>query len=790
MLPQSVYGKHLFELLPELHRERDRQPPAGKAGHLANYLDSHGVLLDRARNTLEQLYADHFADTPEQGRACQSWIIPYLADLVGAVPVSLFAEGKRQEVASAVRWSRRKGTLVAIAEIVEAIAGSEAEFQEGWRRVVVTASPDDAILPATYFGLPTHPIDAVLADPDAARAFSSVNPLEAAQHPGLAVGTVDLRATSRSVRAQRGEIGASQGRFQANPPPWPPDDDAPAPAGKAPTGWRLHEPHGAPCFPGSYEDVSRRTVDVRAPDPAGRYGRSHPKALIIYLPPPFGLCVPDPIDIAWPSLADWANPHHPIHDSLERIESSDPQSGNVVVIRNRTPGSVRVKQDLTIGPGGDVAPEAGQTLRLEKLRLGKLTLTAGHLQLERCAVGEMAFASTNAQRLLAARSVLFGSLTGGGGVATLEYCTILERMRTTAKINASEVIFPDDTLGDSIACARYSRLPASVLAADTAGRRRATNTGAAPLFVSGTFDSPGAGVLAPAASAALLTGAEDGTEMGAHHDWHHAALRAALARKLADVLPLGVRPVIAWDERLLHTPPVPMPPVLRSWRIPAQFVGLNQGDATWVSAAEDSTVCAVLSGTVGRITEQGFEPLSDQDIKFRQVSAGSRSVIWAVSENDELFRYRTSSRQWGMVIANYTYVSVAADGTVWALDKDERVYRWDGSDFSEAEPNSNARLAQISVGSQNLIWGVNSASRVYLWNVSTSHWWEVVGKLLSHVSVAADGTVWAVAQDKKVLRFVPGTPSWEPMPGEIDQISVGSSSNIWGRGRTILQWLR
>jgi hypothetical protein len=220
---------------------------------------------------------------------------------------------------------------------------------------------------------------------------------------------------------------------------------------------------------------------------------------------------------------------------------------------------VLITDDLTIGPGSNLELVPGQTLRLEKLRFGKLTLVGGTVQLERCAVGEFVFASNEDPNVLGgvlnARGVLFGSVTGGGGTANLEACTILDRVHALASINASEVIFPDDVGNPgNIACARYSRLPAAALD-DTAGRRRATNTDAAPLFVSSTFCTPGAGVLRPEASAALLEGAEDGTEMGAYHVWRYAALRNAIRTKLADFLPLGIRPVIVWDARLLCTPP-------------------------------------------------------------------------------------------------------------------------------------------------------------------------------------------------------------------------------------------
>ena len=73
-----------------------------------------------------------FPISPRRAASAQSWIIPYLADLVGAAPVSPFADGQRDEVANAIRWSKRKGTLVAVEEIIETIALSEAELQEGW----------------------------------------------------------------------------------------------------------------------------------------------------------------------------------------------------------------------------------------------------------------------------------------------------------------------------------------------------------------------------------------------------------------------------------------------------------------------------------------------------------------------------------------------------------------------------------------------------------------------------------------------------------------------------------
>ncbi len=549
MSTSSAYGRHLYDLLPEIYRERDRNEPQSDPLHLQRYLDSHGVLLDRVRATLEQMYADHFPDVPDAGRPCQAWIVPYLADLVGAVPVSPFADGQRDEVANAIRWSKRRGTLVVIEEIVETVALSEAEIQEGWKRVIVTARPDDTILPATFYGRAPHPIDDVLANPDQSTPYTTVNPRRASHHRGLRIATLDMRMGSRAVQAPIGEMGVEASRFNSALRLWPRDDNAKAEKPSAPIGWRQHEPHGVPCFPGSYEDVSPRTVDMRTPDPMGTVGRYHPKSVIVYLPPPFGLCPPAPTAIAWPSASQWAG-----HEHLERIDPS-PLHPGVIVVRNKTAGSVLIQGDLSIGPAGGIALPAGVTLRLEKLRFdGKLSLSEGAVELERCAVREFAFADGGAKSLKA-RSVLFGAVTGDGAKAELEYCTILERVTGTAQLNASEVIFPDDTPADSIVCARYSRLPPGILNPNIERLGPKTNTGTPPIFVSKDFCTPGAGVLKPETGRALLEGAEDGTEIGAYHDWRYAVLRTAVARKLGDYLPLGMRPVIAWDARLLKTPP-------------------------------------------------------------------------------------------------------------------------------------------------------------------------------------------------------------------------------------------
>lgn len=553
----SIHGDLLYRLLPEVYRERDADTPetALDEPHLKRWYGVHGALLDAVRGTLEQLYADHFPEGTED-RPSQDWIVPYLGALVDARPGSPFADGQREEVAKAVIWRKGKGTLAAIESIVEAVAQTEGEVHEGYRRVITSARPDAPLLPATSFGAEAlHPVDIVRANDDAAASFAGINPQIAARHPGIDAATPDVRLWSRAVRSQAGFPGAEQGRFGGSLSIWPRDEGKlpprPDSVEQPPVFWRQVNQNGAPCLPDSYQDVSRRTVDTRSPDPAGRIGRHHPQTVVIYLPTPQGLCPPDPKIFTWP--LDFSDPEAEIHGYLERLEETS-EDHLTITLRNITTGSVEIDGVIALDP-----PEGDErrTYRFERLRLNTSVPLGPHdLAFRRCAVKTIDAAPAGADTpRLALRDCLVDVITGGPGIAELEYVTVLTRIDADIMINASEVLFPDDVGGDRLACVRYSRLAAPLLADGAVPEHGKTNSATAPAFFSNTFCTPGAGVLRPETPAAILGGAEDGGEMGAFHAWAHEALRDALTRKLADYLPFGAVPVLTYDATLKCPPP-------------------------------------------------------------------------------------------------------------------------------------------------------------------------------------------------------------------------------------------
>ncbi len=546
----------LYRLLPEVYRNRDWSTSGDPADdqHLKHYLQAFGSLLDLVRHTLEQRYDDSFPDNTVPGHACQDWIVPYFADLFAVGLRSPFLNGQRDEVANAVRWAQRKGSLQTVEEIAEAITQSEGEVQEGWKRVATTARIGLPLLSAMAMGEDAPwPPDAA-ADNKALAGVERPNPQQVARHPAIRAVTPDFRRISRSVEAEPGTPSSHRTRFGGTYRVWPQDDEALAEKPSADEGvfWRQANPHGAPCFPDSYCDVSLRTVDVRAPD--AEHGRYHPKRVLVYLPPPYGMCAPEPARFAWTAdlsstLEGSAGEDAPkLSDFVTRDVGSD-------VYRNTTSRAVEIT--------GEVVLDADTDFHFEKLRFADgIRLKNGRLHLVRCAVKALvseapAEAPGEGPRILL-RDCLAETVSAPDNVVQAEYVTVLADF-TVRRLLASDAIFAGPIHGfHADDCVRYSRVSPGYYASMPPIAREDGITTAPPDFFTGTFCTPGCGVLRQDASKAIRNGAEDQGELGAYHDWRYGAQLDALATKLKDYLPIGIEPVVVWDDQLLCKPPKPV----------------------------------------------------------------------------------------------------------------------------------------------------------------------------------------------------------------------------------------
>jgi hypothetical protein len=456
-------GQQLYGLLPEVYRTRDLGD-TDDTGDLARFLDACGQLLDQIRQTLDQRLADAFPDNPASGLACQPWLLPYFADLLDVRMVSPDEAGRRDEVANGVAWRQRKGTLKVLEQIAEKVGRFEVEMQEGWKRVATTPQVGMPRLLAPALG-ESKLYDEFLQHPN-----------WAARHPSLPAVMSDLRYPTRALQVET----------LAGSPPQNPAAKLTSFMGQ-PIWWRQVNRHGVPCFPDSYDDVSRRTPDVRTPN--WGQGHAHPKRALLHAPPPLGFFGPDP------------------------FTSSD---------------------DLSY-------TEAGEHLLQDQHVKGTLQVSAGRLTLRRCTVKNLLVTvSSHDEFVLDAEDCLFESVAVGAGAASFEGCTVLGTTTVFTLVAANCIFNGSVTVveGGSIG---YSRIPLGL----TANIEQEVCTTETPIFFAALFDQPGAGVLRPDSPLAILFGAEDAGELGAYHQGReNRPVRIPLTGTLTLALPSGFTYVV------------------------------------------------------------------------------------------------------------------------------------------------------------------------------------------------------------------------------------------------------
>ena len=542
----AQFGELLRAWLPAHWRERDA------SGDLAALLAVYGELLDALQATVMQRAYDAFADIDTthdraSGHQCQDWLLPYIAQLVDTRLVSPDEAGRRAEIADAVAWRQRKGTRVAIEAIAEAVGAVEVEVQEGWKRVVMSARVDRRLLPEAAYA------EAALA--------ADATPAQRARHPGLPAATLDLRYGSRAVRCAAGNGGAQQTNF----------------AGER-LAWRQANRHALPCAPGSYQDVSRRTVDLRTPE--HQRGLYHPRRVLLHLPPADGFFAAHAPTVNWSeviALATYDGPHLRVRTGEITWNG---ETLPLVTYSGIGASPVRLR--------GVAHLTRRAVYRFENVWLdNRVQVDDGAVQLVNCAVRHLKVVTAERDAaVIDASACLVKRLEAARGLVRLEYVTVQETL-LAERLEASDCIVLPPLLKDTVdsdvpaaGCIRYSRivhLPAKPVPSDppdpaapfidndplwrSQGRRSLLRcftgscTSARPLFVSDHFGTPGCGVLHPEALEVFLSGAEDGGELGAFHEQRLVLRQRAMLEKLREFLPVGVEAVIVADATLACAPP-------------------------------------------------------------------------------------------------------------------------------------------------------------------------------------------------------------------------------------------
>ncbi len=109
----------LYDHLPGLYRVRDQG-----SEELWNFLRVLAAPLAELRQNIEELHGDLFIDT------CNTWVIPYIAEMVGTSLIFPDAPSNRRDVRGTVAFRRRKGTPRALEEMGSDLSGQVVVTQE------------------------------------------------------------------------------------------------------------------------------------------------------------------------------------------------------------------------------------------------------------------------------------------------------------------------------------------------------------------------------------------------------------------------------------------------------------------------------------------------------------------------------------------------------------------------------------------------------------------------------------------------------------------------------------
>ena len=125
---EAYYAEKLWETIPAFYRDEDGL--AANPGVLRSIVEIVAARAADLRRSNDRLWDDAFVDL------CDSWAIPYIADLVGTRLVSsLNLRGQRVDVAKTIYYRRRKGTLRVLEELISDIAGWDGKVVEEMRRL-------------------------------------------------------------------------------------------------------------------------------------------------------------------------------------------------------------------------------------------------------------------------------------------------------------------------------------------------------------------------------------------------------------------------------------------------------------------------------------------------------------------------------------------------------------------------------------------------------------------------------------------------------------------------------
>jgi hypothetical protein len=146
-----------------------------------------------------------------------------------------------------------------------------------------------------------------------------------------------------------------------------------------------------------------------------------------------------------------------------------------------------------------------------------------------------------------------------------------------------------------------------------------------------------------------------------------------------------------------------------------------------------------------------------------------------VYEFNEQWRGPVQTQSWDLIPVTLSQLAVGADGSAWGINSADQIYQLAPTQPAQTFHEVPAFFSRIAVGIDGEVWGIDS-SFIYHFN-SLNQNWDVDNILpgsLTQIAVGFGGNVWGIEAAGQIWRFNASARSWEPIPGLLSQIAVGT----------------
>ena len=161
----------------------------------------------------------------------------------------------------------------------------------------------------------------------------------------------------------------------------------------------------------------------------------------------------------------------------------------------------------------------------------------------------------------------------------------------------------------------------------------------------------------------------------------------------------------------------------------------------------------------------------------------TNGTTWAVPSDGSLW-YQTNSGWNKTNGASATKVEVSPNGNAWAILSDESIWHYASGYWQKI----GGLGVDIAAGADDNPWLIG-ADGLTPFHYVNGNWQQLPGQF-TRITASPENVAYAIAPDKQIWKYDPGSNSWIHVACCADDIGVGANGNLWviGDGNAIWHW--